>query len=178
MINFLISADKFTTAVFFLFLGMVSNYITDGIMSCGIQKMIIDSILIKHTIFFILIYFSIGFVDSTTTSPVTIFVSAIFVYVMFMIIMKSQKQYVLAGIIMLGVLYVLQKLKASYEEQNQEEATIKFLENTSLLITIAIFITITIGFFVYIRRQYREHKDTFTLSKFFFGTNKCESVKR
>lgn len=178
MINLFISSDKLTTAVFFLFLGMVSGYITDGIMSCGIQKMVMDSILIKHIIFFILIYFSIGFVDAETTSPLTILVSAIFVYVMLIIIMKSQKQYVLAGIIMLGVLYVLQKISKSYEADNTDETKIKIVERASFFVTVGIFLTIGVGFFVYLNRQYREHKATFTLQKFFFGTNKCESVAK
>lgn len=171
----LISGDKFITAIFFLFLGLAGGYVADGIMSCGIRKMIVESIAIKHVVFFVLIYFAIGFVDSETTSPLSILLSAVLVYSMFMIIMKSQKEYVLVAVVLLGILFVLRKVRTSFDPL-VDPIAIENIDRFSSILNYVIFLIVLVGFVIYFRRQYMEHKATFTLTRFFFGTNKCASI--
>jgi hypothetical protein len=171
----IVGRDNLVNAIFFLFLGMVGGYISDGIMSCGVRKMVVEGIYIKHIIFFILIYFAIGFVDSSVKSPIDILLSAFVVYVLFMIIVKSQKEYVLVSVVILGILYVISKLRETYDIT--DVTNIQNLDRISDILTVAAFLIVLTGFVIYFRRQYMEHKKDFDVSKFFFGTNKCENIK-
>ena len=172
----LIERDKFIDALFFLFLGMIGGFIGGGIMSCGIQKLVLESIYVKHVIFFVLIYFAIGFVDSNTTDVLSILLSAFVVYFLFMILMKSQKEYVLGAVVLLGGLYVMRKIRESYDPVTDSDK-IGFIDTLSAMLTVLIFIVLILGFIIYFRRQYMEHKKDFSLNRFFFGTNKCTHVK-
>jgi len=136
-----------------------------------------ESIYIKHVIFFVLIYFAIGFVDSTTNSPMSIFLSALLVYFIFMLLMKSQKEFVLISVVLLGLLYIMRKLRDSYDEEN-DSSTIEAINNLSNALTFGMFAVLLLGFGIYFRRQYMEHRDNFQLQSFFFGTNKCSSLNK
>jgi hypothetical protein len=173
--SILVDRNTIVNALFFLFLGLVGGFIGGGIMSCGIQKMVTEGIYIKHVIFFVLIYFAIGFVDSTSVSPLNIFLSTIVIYSIFMILMKSQKEYVLVAVLLLGIVYILNKLSESYDPI-ADPISVENIERFTNILVWGIGITVAVGFFVYFRRQYMEHRKTFSLNKFFFGTNKCESL--
>lgn len=173
--SILVDRDTLVKSLFFLFLGLVGGFIGGGIMSCGIQKMVTEGIYIKHIIFFVLIYFAIGFVDSSTVSPLNIFLSALVIYIIFMILMKSEKEYVLAAVLILGVIYVLNKLSETYDPI-ADASTIETIEMITNLMVWIIGITVAVGFIIYYRRQSTEHSKTFSLNKFFFGTNKCNSL--
>jgi hypothetical protein len=173
--SIVVGRDSLINALFFLFLGMVGGFIGSGIMSCGIQKMIIEGIYIKHVIFFILIYFAIGFVDSSTANPFNILLSTVLVYTIFMVIMKSQKEYVLLAVFLLGSLYVVSKIR---ETTDITDITgLENLDRISDILTVAAFLIVGVGFVIYFRRQYMEHRQDFDIQKFFFGTNKCDNVK-
>jgi hypothetical protein len=171
----LVGRDTLVKSLFFLFLGLVGGLVRRGIMSCGIQKMILEGIYVKHIIFFVLIFFSIGFVNANAVSPINIFLSALVIYTIFMILMKSEKEYVLAAVLILGVIYVLNKLRETYDPI-ADASTIETIETITNLMVWIIGITVAVGFILYYRRQSSEHSKTFSLNKFFFGTNKCESL--
>lgn len=171
----ILDRDRIVNALFFLFLGMIGGFIGSGITSCGIQKIIIEGIYIKHVILFILIYFAIGFVDSSETNPLNIFLTALVIYVLFNVLMKSQKEYVIMLFVLLAFLYILRKVLESVDPS--ETNTINVMETVSSYLTVGMFLVLLVGFTIYFRRQYTEHRATFSLNKFFFGTNKCQNVK-
>lgn len=171
---------NFLDTIFLLFLGTVGGMVGGAVLNCGVQKVVTDSTYIKHLIFFVIILFTNSFVktDGVNPHPLDSLSRAFLIYVAFMMMMKSEKLPLLMVLLICAVAYILrdyQKYLSNDKEKNAERLQ---------LVEKALWWTMTIGGVVlvggvvlYVKRQMDERGDKFDVSKFVFGTNKCDSLK-
>ena len=76
-------------------------------------------------------------------------------------------------LILLVTVYILY-LKINYENKIGTDTT-SYQKTMDTLSFVIGGITI-VGFGLYLNRQYTEHSDDFEISKFIFGTNKCDNM--
>jgi len=90
--------------------------------------------------------------------------------------MLSKQDYItIYIIIILLIATYLCYLQTNYLKDNNKNYNF-YDELTSFLIY-GIGIVTVIGFLMYFSRQYQDNKDDFDMTKFIFGTNKCDKLK-
>lgn len=170
------SFDKLLNAIFLLFLGTVGGMLGGGIMSCGIQKFVTENILVKHLFFFVIIYFTNTFVNSRTQSITTSFLQTLLIYILFILLMKSEKIAILIVIAMMSAYYIVKEQKKFYQKHEQHNKHIKTIEFVENCLVVGIIITTLIGFTLYAKRQYMERGDHFNFVTFLLGHNRCDGM--
>ena len=78
-------------------------------------------------------------------------------------------------LILLVTVYILY-LKINYE--NKIGSDTKYYQKTLDTLSFVIGGITIVGFGLYLNRQYTEHSDNFEISKFIFGTNKCDYIQK
>jgi hypothetical protein len=164
-----------------IFLAIICNYLGDT-MNCSIQYALFKHPIIKWLVVLGLIYFTINFTSSGTTNPSWLFINSFVVFIIFILFMKQHIITFYISLLLLIVIFSANQYLTYYENMlptNPNLSTkVSVLQKTLLILEIILIIILLSGNMIYLSKQYSDHKDNFSLSYFYFGTNKCSSIEK
>lgn len=177
------SIINLTTGLFLLFLAVGGNFMAET-LGCRTQKILTENMFIKQLFIIMMIYFTIDFTTSDDISPLQLFYRTIGVWIYFILFTKLPANITLLVVILLLSMFIVKKYEQYYRILEKEkkisiktevEKINKLEKLKQYLFYIVIGLTI-IGNILYLIKQMKDHKD-FSLSKFYFGVLKCNSMK-
>jgi hypothetical protein len=167
--------------VFYLLIG--ANYIA-SLFSCQLQYALKNSMVFKHLLGFMTLYFSVVLVakdsDQAPVNPARKLGEALVLYVLF--IMSTRMPIGLFATVasLLFITYYLNGTKAYYAEvkdghkQQRSNRTVAVIENVQQTLKILAFVLILIGFILYLGQKSREYKSQWDWGLFMLGTPSCK----
>lgn len=156
---------------------IVAGYITE-LLNCSVQKMLNNSMIIKHIVLILLIILTVEYNDYNYKSAnlYNKLFLIIQTYIGAMLIIKLSVEYFVTFISVFLIQYVLHL----YIDDNlkSKKSTIinkEILENIENILQYVLYGILVVGNIQYFRKQYREQKD-FNILKYIFGVIKCKNV--
>lgn len=174
--------------IFLLILAIMGNFVAET-LGCKTQKLLSDSMLVKHLVTFLILYFAIGFTSSETKHPGSIAINALLIWGMLILFSRMSIEFTMIVFALLTSKYVLTTFTDYYkklEEENiiedekekmENSKKIEQIEEVGKYIIYSIGTLVLVGFSLYFRKQYKEHSEGWSTYKFIFGINKCDSMK-
>ena len=164
--------------IFFLVLALCGNYI-NPILNCNLQYFITHNIYIKHVITIVIIYFMLTSFSETIDHPLTNILYAFATWGIFIIFSKTSL-YFSKFIMGLMIALLVCKDYISYYESSDLIYYQDTIANLTKAFEYGIYVAITttiIGFILYFKKQYHEHRLNFSLITFILGNSVCDSMK-
>jgi hypothetical protein len=173
--------------VFVLFLIIASNYIGE-LFPCRVQDLLIGNVYLKHFIAFLTLMFFVVLTDSSSQKKkfMVIFTDSIKLYFLWLLLINCDKKFFVVGLILLGILYILQLIKNDYindkiedkqvndeNKYEKDEKALQLIKNIERIIFIIFFIVLVLGFTVYMGEKKIEYKNKFSYITFIFGKPSC-----
>ena len=173
--------------VFVLFLIIASNYIGE-LFPCRVQNLLIGNVYLKHFIAFLTLMFFVVLTDSSSQKKkfMVIFTDSIKLYFLWLLLINCDKKFFVVGLILLGILYILQLIKNDYinekiedkqvndeNKYEKDEKALQLIKNIERIIFIIFFIVLVLGFTVYMGEKKIEYKNKFNYITFIFGKPSC-----
>lgn len=166
-----------TNALSSMFLWLMFGYLS-VLLNCDLQRLIKKHPLVLHFVGILAFFFLFTIIDSSNkTNVVNIWLKTIFIYLMFILLVKSKWYFVVP---VLGLLLIDQTLKKdiAYRKQSASDNDIStyesFAKEFSRVANVLIIIIIIVGTIHYAILQKREYKDKFSWMTFFFGFTTCK----
>lgn len=167
-----------TKGLFFLLLGISSNFIGDT-MGCQIQQLFSENTLVKQIIVFLTILFGIDLSDSSNQSlnlKEKLTVSGI-VFGMFTILANMDYQFSLVAFALITALYLVNEKVSEFVNENKVSDTKdlkkKSYEELRKNLSIILLLTIVVGFTIYFTSKQQKFGKNFDILKFIFGQSLC-----
>lgn len=173
--------------VFVLFLIIASNYIGE-LFPCRIQSLLVNNVYLKHFIAFLTLMFFVVLTDSSSQKKkfMVIFTDSIKLYFLWLLLINCEKKFFVLGLILLGILYILQLIKNDYinnkiedkkinddTKYKKDEERLSLIKNIEKVIFLIFFIVLVLGFIIYMGEKKIEYKDKFKYITFIFGKPSC-----
>lgn len=168
--------------IFIFILIITSNFLAE-LFPCRIQMLLKGNIFIKHLCGFLTLLFFAVLVDpSKQTNFNKMLLSSGILYIIFLVLINTNKTFFLVSLIILGLLYILnlKKIEISNEltekeeiEKSNEMVNIQYIDYANKALMVIFGICTTIGFFVYMGEKKLEYKNDFNYVTFLFGKGEC-----
>lgn len=169
-----------TNALSGLYLWLLFGFLS-VLVNCDLQRFIKQNPLIMHLVGIFAFFFLFTIIDTgNKVSVITVWIQTLFVYLIFMLMIKSKWYFVVPVILLLLTDQSLKK-QLSYEINNmsnkdQIEKKKETGKKISSIINILIIIIILLGVVHYMYLQKIEYKEKFSFYKFFLGVTECKSL--
>ena len=173
--------DAFPIYSIFIFILLIAAGEILRIFPCSVVDIIDNNIYIKHFIGFLtMVFFVVLVVPIPDKKLNNILTKSVLMYSIFIVISKTESQFFIPIIILLGATYLLILKKIEYRETIERKEDVPgtldkinriILINNSILILIAILV-IT-GFILFLGRKKYEYGNDFSYITFIFGRNTC-----
>lgn len=164
--------NTLNNGVFLLIIGISANFLGNTI-NCSAQKILTNNVIIKHLLILAIIQFTLDFSveKNIKTGIIDIkyldrFLYTFGIYILFILLTKQTYNTFIINIILLLLIYISHKL---FKKNNKIKRIITYVEYLWIL-------SLVIGTGLYLRKQYNEYKNDFSLYKFFLGTHKCTNI--
>lgn len=175
----LIESNFFSIFIFILIIS--ANFLAE-LFPCRLQYMLRNNMLLKHIFgFFTLIFFVTLSVSSENKNIYNIIKNSFFLYILFILITKSNSSVFYFILIFLGITYIINILKEEEIEKNKNSNKdadkydyIKIYNNITYFLYILIIILILFGVLIYMGEKKIEYKNTFNYFTFFLGKSSCK----
>ena len=187
-----------TDGFFLLFLAVSGNFIAET-LGCETQFLFSSNLIFKQIIVFLVLFFTINFTSKNQVNPIDGFIKAGILWLFFLFFTKMSVNFTLFVIVLLIIIFVIEKQKA-YLNQNKENINNSINNSTNnstniinqdreknktetltiiqkILLVLSLILVGT-GFLRYYNTKKMEYKSAFKLKNFFFGVNKCKSLKK
>jgi uncharacterized membrane protein YiaA len=135
---------------------------------------------------YLTITFLVVLLEDLDKNLTEVFLVSFYLYLVFILISKTEYGFFIAIIILTAVIYVLYLKRneiAKRKEDTSSNEELEKLEKTKNLIikinnglSIAVFILIFIGFMIYMGRKKYEYKNNFSYLTFIFGKVECKGT--
>ena len=161
-----------TNALASMFLWLIFSFLSIMI-NCDLQRFIRSNPLFFHLIGLLAFFFLFTLLDSNNTSSIgIIWIKTIFIYLLFLCLIKSKWYFIIP---VLGLLLIDQTIKKDIAFKKNRDPTqdLSINKKISQYINIFIIVLIIIGTIHYMFLQKKQHKDNFSLFKFFFIVKNC-----
>lgn len=156
-----------------LYLSLVMGF--KALFNCDIQRLLQHNVYANHLITFCCFLFLISLIDNTHSSLSDIWLKSIFIYILFMLFIKSKIETVIIVFILLIIDQSIKTIINNKIYKNPDE-DVSSLNTARQYIMYAIIATILIGCLMYYFRQKEDHPKDFSILTFFFGTPICRDV--
>lgn len=154
-----------------LYLWLLFGYLS-SMVSCDMQRWMSDNLLFRHFVGIISFFFLFTILTPNNKSPVLdIWIKTIFVYFIFILMVKSKWYFSLPVFLILIVDQSLQAQINYITGQNESDPQIKTLTSVRNGLYIAALVLIVIGFIHYFFRQLSEFEKEFSIIKLLFAHN-------
>jgi uncharacterized membrane protein YiaA len=135
---------------------------------------------------YLTITFLVVLLEDLDKNLVEVFLVSFYLYLIFILISKTEYGFFIAIIILTAVIYILYLKRNEISKRKEDTASneeLEKLEKTKNLIikinnglSIAVFILIFIGFMIYMGRKKYEYKNNFSYLTFIFGKVECKGT--
>ena len=168
------SIENIIKGVFLLLLAVAGNFIPET-LGCKTQDLLNNSMVAKHVILVVILYFTINFQNSSDSNPSIVAAQALGIYLLFILFTKMSLQFTIAVFGLLIVTLVTTNYISYYKKQDPKNDIINKLETMRNFISILMVCLILIGFILYFSKQRTDHLKNWSTTKFLFGVTKCSS---
>ena len=174
----IISEGKVVKGTLLLILAIMGNY-TGQLLSCKVQKILSENMLMKHIVSFFILYFAVDFTSNVPLPPSHIMINAFIIYILFLMFNKLNVTFTIIIFIFFAIIYVLgtHRVYYQYTDYKKYKNHINNIDNISKLVKFFGIITLITGFTIYFRKQYKDHSKNWSTINFLLGTLKCKSMK-
>ena len=164
--------------IFLLILAVSGNFVAE-VLGCKTQRLLSNNMLAKHSIIFMILFFTINFVDSGEQKhPGTIFKIALCIHIMMLLFTKMNIYFTIICFIILFTIYVSFVYIDFYKKDEKKyKNEIKQIREFQPTLYKLFFVLLIIGFVLYFRKQYTDYYDKWSTFNFIFGVTKCKSMR-
>ena len=165
--------------VFVLFLIIASNYIGE-LFPCRIQDLLSRNVYLKHFIAFLTLLFFVVLTDSTREQKrfKEIFNNSIILYVLFLLLINCNRKFFIVVLFLLVLSYIIRLIKNDYINNHEIDEEVKdhfkYVNYLEFTIYVLFFITLILGFIIYMGEKKLEYKNKFSYITFIFGKPTCK----
>ena len=174
--NKLLENDELTNyivGVFLLILAISGGFVAET-LSCKVQKLLKENMLVKNLVIILILFFVLGLTGDNNSPPHYIFIDSLIIWIFILIFNKMNLLFTLISFTLLAILLVIKNYYDYYTKNNIEIKT-DLLYNLFNTVLYANIIVIFIGFAIYFKKQYKEHYKNFSFLTFIFGNTKCST---
>ena len=176
--DIIIDTNLFSIFVFILIIS--ANFLAE-IFPCGLQEVLRNNMIIKHTFgFFTMIFFVVLSYKNKNKNIYDIIKNSLGLYLFFIVISRCEIHFFYFILIFLGITYIINILKhdTMKEEINKkqhEENNKKMMiyDNITFILYILIILSTFIGVLIYMGQKKIEYKKKFNYFTFFIGKHRC-----
>jgi len=154
----------------FIFYMIISANFISNLFGCQVQQLLHNSMLIKHTLGFLTLYFFQTVVDPNINSPFDKLILSLVIYILFIFSAKMNINFFYGFIVALGLNYIIYIFKNEYKENKELQ---DYLEWSQLGLNTLAFGLLISGFIYYFIEKKEEYGSTFRLDKFILGNPVC-----
>ena len=174
MKNILIESNIFCIFIFILIVS--ANFLAE-IFPCRLQHLLRSNMLVKHIFgLFTMIFFVVLSSGIKEKNILNIVKSSFLLYILFILISKSQIYTFYFILLFLGITYIINIIKQEEKEIIQEELIKEDFDNydhITYILYILIIITTIIGVILYMGEKKIEYRNNFNYFTFFLGKPNC-----
>jgi hypothetical protein len=170
--------------IMLLFLAIFGNFVAET-LSCQVQRVFTNNMLVKQLLVFFILYFTINFSnDSAPFNPfVALQISGI-IYIFFILFTRMSVFFSTIGFLILTSCYISTNYIEYYEYLVKKDDSNKHLSKKIDILekyrkySLIVFIIWTLlGFLIYLYFHYMEYKKNWNFITFLFGKKVCNSLK-
>lgn len=163
--------------IFLLTLAVSGNFISET-LNCKIRSLLSKNMYAKNIFILIIINFSLNLVGDKDTIPTEHLKNTFIIWILFQVFNKMNVFFTTLTFILLYVILVCKNWIDYYNEIDKEKnkEIIYQIDNTSRYLMLITFISIIIGFSLYLKKQYSDHYKNFNFITFLFGKVTCNST--
>jgi len=166
------SVNIMVKGVLLIFLAMAGNFLAE-LLGCQTQKLLSENMWAKHAVLLFSIYFAMGLVQDL--NPYRNIAETILIWVLFLLFTKTTTLFSVLIFLAVIIFYIFQNFTNYYEKEGLiSDKLAKYLIRIRKVLLINIIMLIIIGFVLYSRKQFLEHRDNFSILQLIFGTLKCD----
>jgi len=175
--------DKVPVYCIFTFFILIFADTTSNLFPCQLRRALENNLILKHAMVYLSITFLIVLLENIPDKSLyKIFSISFYLYVIFILISKTEYGFFIPILIITAVIYILylkreelhkQAETASKKEKEEIEKKHDIIIKLNNLLIIVIFILTIIGFFIYMGRKKFEYKNNFNYLTFIFGKIEC-----
>ena len=158
----------------FFFILILSSGFTDEILNCKYQKLLSTNIYVKHLLCLMILYY----IDSTVISeqehfPMIKFRNVIILYIIFIIVMRQNKNFTITLFILIFVIHILHEYQEYYRKKNEDSKIQLKLHNSILIISGITILLAVVGLIINYFQRKTEYGKGFSSIKFILGNTSC-----
>ena len=161
--------------LFAFYLLIFCNF-TANIIGCRLQELLINSMLFKHLISFVLLFFLIVLVnpDMQGKDVPILFAFSIAIYIWFLLTSHSPIYIILIVLLLLLTSYIIGTIKTNNAKDKKKAKLVKTLQLIqNILAGIALGLSV-IGFIIYTFEKRAEYGSEFSWGTYLSGTTTCK----
>ena len=162
-------------AVFFLILAIIGGWVGE-LIGCKTQKLMINSMLAKHIVLFMIIYFAMDISNEDKKSPLMILKSSLSIYILFLLFTKMNIYSTVVVFALLAVIYIINTQISYLEKNNGSEQDIQKYTDMNAMLYKVVPLIIIVSFGAYFMKQREDYKKDWDTMKFIFGNVKCKGI--
>ena len=164
--------------IFLLILAISGNFVAE-VLGCKTQQLLSENMIAKHSIIFMILFFTINFVDSgTQKAPIDIFKIAICIHILLLLFTKMNIYFTITCFVLLFIIYISFVYIDYYNQDKlKHKHRIEQIRKIQPMLYKLVGILIIVGFVIYFKKQYTDHAKTWSTFKFIFGITKCKSLQ-
>ena len=178
--------DKVPIYCIFTFFLLICADSTSNLFPCQLRRVLDNNLMLKHMMVYLTITFLIVLLENIPDKSLyKIFSISFYLYVIFILISKTEYGFFIPILIITAVIYILflkreelnkQAETASKNEKEKIDKTHDFIIKVNNGLIVVMFILTVIGFLVYMGRKKFEYKNNFNYLTFVFGKIECEGT--
>ena len=168
-----------------IFLAISGGFLLET-LGCRFRELLSNNMFAKYLFVFFIIYFTVNFTASVSTSPTKLLVLSVLVWLFFVLLSRNNIVFTLIVLVLLITLFTInnyidyyKNLLANETDENKKKKyseLIDKLDKAYLNIEVGTLTLLVIGFVVYFGQKYKEYKNKeggFKLITFIFGNVSC-----
>ena len=165
---------KLINGIFFLILILSSGFVS-GITNCKYQKLFQENVYLKHLVAFFILYFLNTNLYTIKDHPIKKLRNSIILYIVFIIIMRQNKQFTILSFILIFIIHMLYEYYDYYKDNDKFKYSnhIKELHTTIRIFSLITIMIIIIGLVINYKERHIEYGKNFSFNKFILGNIKC-----
>lgn len=166
------SQPYFAKQMFMLYLIISANFLAQ-IYSCDIQELLQKSMLVKHVLGFLTVFFAIVLVDAENKEPpYKKLLKTCVIYCLFLLSSRCDFYMLMIVLLCLFIVYFINQYRQQLPPE--EEQTRHHLHRYEVILEICIVFLIVTGFLMYLGQKAREYENKWSWETFFVGVPKCK----